>query len=589
MGQREPALIAVDTTAQLHSISQPATLPHKKTIMLLVDRPTQQVTAYFEPARVQAEQERFWAAQSQRTWRLLRKQFTGGAPRSSEGTACKLIAAAIRDAEAWVKRLVTKHSRLRWLWMLRRMPTYVFEGSLTTTLGYDTLLAEVLTGNAGQRPGTLKLIDAQITYDLNRNVLDDLCTLCMAARYLSELHRAFRWAAKGAAIEFSPHTAPLEDCSDSLRESVTLYDRRFEVPRFPSSRLGTGTDFSRPRVHETDDLLGVLTIKPDLLTWPKELLGRATRQSRDDEHVVLSRFLPLSLSSREAKNLGAADSRQDVALIILLRSGWLQMLHHIGKLHPILTRGYFIFHEAPFRDLLEQALADLGDFKDAQEAFALVDAPSVMQALSEIEGTAWPLLAGPVIRREGSTVCVDMAAATWRFLTLLPFSSGGEMANLRGAIFEKSVQAAVDGSAWRPPDEVRQLRGRTLRIAGQGITDIDAIAASNETVVLLSCKSIVYHGDLDAGIHRAVRNAADNVERAVAEWQTKIARIREHPTGDNYDLSRFQKIVGVVCTPSPIWVPLGPATAKTEIDLLAACSFPEVINWARSAGAPVDA
>ncbi|MEO8185489.1 MAG: hypothetical protein ABI895_42315 [Deltaproteobacteria bacterium] len=211
----------------------------------------------------------------------------------------------------------------------------------------------------------------------------------------------------------------------------------------------------------------------------------------------------------------------------------------------------------------------------------MTDFRSVVQALEEIGGTPWPLLAGPVIRREGTAVCVDLAAATWRFLSLVPPTFGGEVANRRALRFEDSVQAAVDESPWRAPDDIRVLRRRPLRIAGQVVTDIDSVASSNETILLISCKSIVYRPELDAGMHKAVRNAAAAVEAAVADWQSKVERIRTHPVGDNYDLSRFHRILGVVCTPTPIWVCLGPATERISVGLSAACSLGALAHWAR--------
>jgi hypothetical protein len=39
------------------------------------------------------------------------------------------------------------YSSIRWLWMLRRLPRRIFAGRLATTYGYDTALAEIISGN----------------------------------------------------------------------------------------------------------------------------------------------------------------------------------------------------------------------------------------------------------------------------------------------------------------------------------------------------------------------------------------------------------------------------------------------------------
>lgn len=137
------------------------------------------------------------------------------------------------------------------------------------------------------------------------------------------------------------------------------------------------------------------------------------------------------------------------------------------------------------------------------------DARSVLEALREIRGKPWPLLAGPVVRQEGATICVDLAMATRAFLDLSAPIDGGEAANRRARVFELAVQRAVDKSNWRASDDVRSLRGKTLRAAGQKLTDIDALGEQGGTLLLISCKSIIYRPELDAGTHQCVRNAAE--------------------------------------------------------------------------------
>jgi hypothetical protein len=58
-----------------------------------------------------------------------------------------------------------------------------------------------------------------------------------------------------------------------------------------------------------------------------------------------------------------------------------------------------------------------------------------------------------------------------------------------------------------------------------------------------------------------------------------VQRLRYRRTGDNYDLARFTRIAGVVCSPEPVWVPLGRATALLELGLRASCSLSELVQW----------
>jgi hypothetical protein len=51
------------------------------------------------------------------------------------------------------------------------------------------------------------------------------------------------------------------------------------------------------------------------------------------------------------------------------------------------------------------------------------------------------------------------------------------------------------------------------------------------------------------------------------------------PAGANYDLSRYRSILGVVCTPTVPYLPIGSATAFVTEGLRAASSYTELVNW----------
>lgn len=544
--------------------------------MLVMDEPSKVITGRFEPELLEVDFTNFLQAQSQRIWKLVRSELLADR-RASPEQACSLLARAIEVLEQWIQTRAKKHSQARWLWMLRRTPAFVFEGSLSTTFGYNKLLAEVLTGSCPQRPGTMKLVRGQILYDLDSKVLDDLALVCVATRVLSSLHRTYRWAAKGAVVEFSPHALPREHCSSELRESVQIYDRRHEVQQAPSSRLGTGTAITHPlKLNEADDLLGACLIQPQFLEWPGVLLGDAAENS-PEPCSVLTRYLPYSLSSRDALALGAEKSPSMLALILLLRAAWLQIYTHVAKIHPVLTTGYMLFDEGALVKLLDDALDDVA----VSFGSGVRNAQDILVDLSEMHGQSWPLLAGPILRREGKAFWVDLASATRRFLDLDIPVDGGAIANVRSEMFELAVQNRIDDSAWNPSPALRSLRGKTLRLNGTSITDIDALGTIEETLILVSCKSIAYRSELDAGTHRFVRNAATTVENAVSDWQSKVALLRSNPKGDNFDFTAFKTIHGLVCTPDPVWVPLGDATAMHEFGVRAACSIFELTQRLR--------
>ena len=115
------------------------------------------------------------------------------------------------------------------------------------------------------------------------------------------------------------------------------------------------------------------------------------------------------------------------------------------------------------------------------------------------------------------------------------------------------MQCTVDDSLWRPDATLAALRGRTLRCNGLALTDIDAIGACNGALLLISCKSVIYDTDYDKGTYRVIENVQFTVDGAVAKWVNFVDNLKENPLGDNFDLSRYTEIIGIVCTPFVVY------------------------------------
>jgi hypothetical protein len=181
---------------------------------------------------------------------------------------------------------------------------------------------------------------------------------------------------------------------------------------------------------------------------------------------------------------------------------------------------------------------------------------------------------------ENRITCLDFAAA-WEGI-LSSFSrlhSAGAAANARAATFERTTQAHIDLSNWAPLPKWLDYRGRTLRIAGHDLTDVDAIGVDGNTILLVSCKSIVYSPQYDVGDFRIVRNVATVVNEAVAYWQGIVRLLRENRRGDNFDFTTFENILGVVCTPFVVFTADESALREIADGLRAAVSLDELDRW----------
>jgi hypothetical protein len=125
---------------------------------------------------------------------------------------------------------------------------------------------------------------------------------------------------------------------------------------------------------------------------------------------------------------------------------------------------------------------------------------------------------------------------------------GGSVANAWAFAFEREVQALIDSSSWQPSAQVRDLVGRTARLNGEPITDLDAIGENGGRLLLVSCMSVAGSDGYLRGDFNAVRNLRTAVESKVAEWDDRLDQLRRAPVGDNYDLAGYE-IVGAVVVP----------------------------------------
>lgn len=241
------------------------------------------------------------------------------------------------------------------------------------------------------------------------------------------------------------------------------------------------------------------------------------------------------------------------------------------------------YSAGPFADACVPKLPTA--FAELATRSGISSAPQWIHYLQSMRGSAWPLIPGPVLRSDGHAALLDFYFASLRLNALIgEFGQTGVAANIRSNFFELSVQAAIDGSAWRPTHAMAKLRGKPLRRQGRHITDIDAIGIQGDRLLCVSCKSTLYSPQYDAGEFRTIRNREGMLLTAIAEWDKKIETLRANPTGDNFDFSAFTDIIGVVCTPLPVYTSTTPVAAMTPQTLAPGCSFRELEMWLSDEG-----
>jgi hypothetical protein len=436
----------------------------------------------------------------------------------------------------------------------------------------------------GKGADNLQVKGGSLRYSLEGAVSSRILRFCLTIRTMSEIHRLLRYAGKGSSFAFSPREAiPYSIPKPEEEKAIQLYDHRVATTQHAFHHGGTQlVDVNHSSGNEA---LTVHRIVPEML---QSVVGRPPNQ-QDVE--LLAYFVPQVISFQRLKELnrnpllsGRAWIGKEATSIFVLLSVAPYFVSALNYgLTSLMQSGYLVIDDgalcAGITKILPEVTADLNELLPGQPIPS--SGEIALASLEKIRGSLWPLRLGPVIRRNGSTLWVDLYAATAILDSLLefPLTPGDAVANARAEHFEDSVQRAIDLSRWRPSPALKKFARRELRLGGRAISDIDALGARDKTLVLVSCKSLIYSAAYDAGDYQVVRNAASTVVEGVTRWQSVVASLKAQPVGDNYNFSSYESFVAVLCTPHPVYVPIGIATEYVKPGLLAAVSLEELASW----------
>ena len=115
-------------------------------------------------------------------------------------------------------------------------------------------------------------------------------------------------------------------------------------------------------------------------------------------------------------------------------------------------------------------------------------------------------------RKDEHWIVIDHENVKDRLGQMLRFPNlGGGTGNQRGIHFEDAIQSYIDASPWKPSDELRAMRQVHLLRRGDGknnqITDIDAIGESGDTLLIVSCKAVIFSVGQDIGEYHVLKYA----------------------------------------------------------------------------------
>jgi len=474
-------------------------------------------------------------------------------------------------------------SPAEWLWWLRRAaPEFGQINELATTGPYVLRLAEALsTLSTELKSPTVPNPNSILYFDPRPEVLVALSEMFEIAALLYDLHSAARWAGKGASILVGTGHAPSPQPAELLAASVQLYDQRnvesggnFLV----RAGLHLGPTLSMP-VLDPETIASHILVMGARGTgqrpWPIGLMDLRQIPTLTDDALPLDLRWPQSIVDLVALNHALMFSTE---------------LHRTmdSPLHPVRRVGYRVV----MRDMLLSELDDaVGILRMIRlhgflpDAVAIDDAPAILDRLATLEATIWPPSYGAPLRDLGENrLIVDVVGATQRLTQALqrPIHQGGDVNRWAGH-FERSVQAVLDLSPWKPSDRLPPPR-RQLRLRSTRITDVDAWGERDGIVLAVSCKSRPYTDGYDRGAYDAVTRVARAAVDAVRDWRDKVATLQSSPVGDNYDLTWARRIVPVVVFPFIPFTPIGPETEEVLPGLRAVAGSAEFTRWVEVAG-----
>lgn len=495
--------------------------------------------------------------------------------------AYEALLAYHEDALRWATRLAQRFSPAEWLFFLRRSSGLFDANHHPSTAGYCQILAEAVSLRSKALPPNLHLGDPTHAYPIDREVALAIVSFAEAVVLIYELQSKLRWSGKGASVVFTPGARPEVAPSSELEAAVKLYDRRSSGNLLAGLGVLSNDTPQQPTEGDTTFLPLWFSLSEPL---PLPLHDGS-------DALVEAWFILQTLQLSRAPHLALGSARldqADIALIAVLvgvffekflRGPELGQAYRVGYMHlkPPALRGWLAYgldvvRAGPFGTLIDPA--EIPD--DATQAVGILHA---------LEPTFFPPKPGTPLRRTTFGYTLDLMGATWSLVTRFRRLAviGGPVANARAQTFEEQVQDMIDETRARPRDAWRDYRGRTLRIEGEPVTDIDALFELDGRLVLVNCKSVPDSDELERGDWKAIRNTVSRIHSDIAAWEQKVARLRQQCTGDNYDFTSAASIDPLVVYPKALFVPLGPATRETLDGLPISVGAGELRRWIEAA------
>jgi hypothetical protein len=450
-----------------------------------------------------------------------------------------------------VQEFVSDRGSAEWLWWLRRLRGQFDDvNDIPSTGPYIEGVAEALS--AGVSRPSIPLPDhPTFEFPFTPEMLLDLTWLREISIMMYRLHATMKRCAKGQRVDLTPGEIPRWEPDDQLDDAIEEYDRRSEQE---GSNLLTAVGVVGGRTVKPD--LGRLRIGGLVPHWYGVGVERPPAFDKADPLPFL--FSWIDLDAIKPLHEQAILTETHVALILLLWAafniGTREPEHSLRRMTTPVQWGYMV---TPTNSFLVPALDEMCEWMTEGAGHAMKgcwrpqSAAEVLEILHAIRPEVWPPLCGCPVHEAGSHSAIDLVGASRRLFATLLRPADGTDVNVWSAHFESDVQAIIDQSPWRPPEQVRPLIGRTVRRAnGTALTDIDALGFNDGRILLISCKSIAFTVPALRGEFAVTRNIKEKIESAASDWDEVTKILQDDRTLLGAGVSQEILIDGCVVFPS---------------------------------------
>jgi hypothetical protein len=476
--------------------------------------------------------------------------------------------------EAWAQ----VWSGLRWLWYLRRVPDDVVHGNKPGSLLQLSNMATTISGRSKKAEPGLDALQ-HIPVPINNDVARALARFCAGIRLLHQVQSLIRRLKRGAEFAFPHGPIPQTIEEQALTDAIEFYDARLRLAQNAFfNRLGT-LHLKGAMMPEGQPPPLALVVSAPALTpsWAAQAHGPDEFwASFASDLVPLQPLTELLLRLAHGAKWWPDAAGPLVALLTLIPR---LMDDRPTLVDQLLAFGYVVLASDDFLAAAAGILAGLRAELEATfpDTPLPVTSEEIIELVEPVDLSTWPMTGGRIAFRTDTSIVVDIAAATRHLDCLLELPAGGQFDAARSVEFELAAQQLIDGSSWANA-ALASHRGATLHKADGGqLTDIDAIGGKGDRVLLVDCKSYVYKSDYEVGPPNAVKNAATTVDGKATHMKDQV--VTELMASMPAIFAGFTSVIGIVCTSTPLYVPLGDATEDAEPGLPRALSLLELRRW----------